>query len=157
MAKTLVTPDHDALLTEIHISGPPERVFQAISDPNQQRIWWDNTECQLETLEMDARRGGKWRMTTRHEPPTNNGVSQFDCIGEIIEFDPPRVLAYTWMATWHEDKSRRTVVRWELEAKAGGTLVKVTHSGLIQEEVARKDYQGGWPGVMEQLKAFVEK
>jgi uncharacterized protein YndB with AHSA1/START domain len=39
----------------------------------------------------------------------------------------------------------------------GGTLVKVTHSGLVQEDVARNDYQGGWPGVVEQLKAYIEK
>jgi len=52
------------------------------------------------------------------------------------------------------DKSTPTVVRWELAAKDGGTLVTVTHSGLAQEEVARKDYAGGWPGVMEQLKTL---
>jgi hypothetical protein len=39
----------------------------------------------------------------------------------------------------------------------GGTLVTVTHSGLAQEDVARKDYQGGWPGVVEQLKVYIEK
>jgi uncharacterized protein YndB with AHSA1/START domain len=67
------------------------------------------------------------------------------------------VLAYTWIANWHNNKSRKTIVRWELSAKDSGTLVKVTHRGLAQEEVARKDYQGGWPGVMEQLKKYVEK
>jgi len=35
--------------------------------------------------------------------------------------------------------------------------VKVTHSGLAQEPVARQDYSGGWPGVVEYLKNFVEK
>jgi hypothetical protein len=35
--------------------------------------------------------------------------------------------------------------------------VKVTHSGLAQEPTARKDYSGGWPGVVEQLKKFIEK
>jgi hypothetical protein len=35
--------------------------------------------------------------------------------------------------------------------------VKVTHSGLALEKVAREDYRGGWPGVLEQLKTFVEK
>jgi hypothetical protein len=38
-----------------------------------------------------------------------------------------------------------------------GTRVKVTHSGLAQEAGARKDYSGGWPGVVESLKKFVEK
>jgi len=48
-------------------------------------------------------------------------------------------------------------VRWELTPTEGGTRVKVTHSGLAQESAARKDYSGGWPGVVQQLKKFVEK
>jgi uncharacterized protein YndB with AHSA1/START domain len=84
-------------------------------------------------------------------------VSEFECHGEIVEYDPPRVLAYTWLANWHDDASRRTIVRWELTSKAAGTHVKVTHSGLAQEPTARKDYSGGWPGVVEMLKKFVEK
>jgi uncharacterized protein YndB with AHSA1/START domain len=47
-------------------------------------------------------------------------------------------------------------VRWELTPSASGTHVKVTHSGLVQEPEARKDYIGGWPGVVEKLKQFVE-
>lgn len=157
MPKTIATPDQDALLTEIHIAAPPERVFQAISDPREQGIWWDNKDCRLESFEMDARRGGRWRFSTSQTSININGISQFDCIGEIVEFDPPRVLAYTWIANWHNVKSRKTIVRWELSPKDGGTLVKVIHSGLAQEDVARKDYQGGWPGVVEQLKAYIEK
>lgn len=86
-----------------------------------------------------------------------NGVSQFHCDGEVLEYDPPRLLAYTWIANWHEDKAARTVVRWELSPKSGGTLLKVTHSGLTNLPASRKDYSGGWTGVVEQLKKFVEQ
>jgi uncharacterized protein YndB with AHSA1/START domain len=157
MPNTIVTPDQDALVTEIHIAAPPERVFQALTDPRQLRVWWDNEACPLETFEMDARPGGGWKFATKQSSITVNGVSKVTCSGEILEFDPPRLLAYTWIANWHDDKERKTVVRWELSPKDGGTLVKVTHSGLAQENVARKDYQGGWPGVVEQLKQFIEK
>ena len=37
------------------------------------------------------------------------------------------------------------------------TRVKVTHSGLAQDKISRDDYRGGWPGVLEHLKAFVEE
>jgi hypothetical protein len=37
-----------------------------------------------------------------------------------------------------------------------GTLLKVIHSGLANEDVARKDYSGGWLGVLESLKKFAE-
>src|ERR1700724_1339754 len=69
---------------------------------------------------------------------------------------PPRVLAYTWIANWHDDLTRRTIVRWELTPKSTGTLVKVTHSGLTQLPIARRDYTGGWPGVLDMLKKFAE-
>jgi uncharacterized protein YndB with AHSA1/START domain len=55
------------------------------------------------------------------------------------------------------DKQRKTTVRWELMPSGAGTHVKVTHSGLAKEKVAREDYRGGWPGVVEKLKEFVEK
>ncbi len=106
---------------------------------------------------MDARRGGRWRFSTSQTSMNINGISQFDCTGEIVEFDPPRVLAYTWIANWHDHPSQRTVVRWELADSKGGTLVRVTHSGLVDLPVARKDYSGGWPGVLNDLKKFVEK
>ncbi|MGA7929166.1 MAG: SRPBCC domain-containing protein [Candidatus Sulfotelmatobacter sp.] len=68
-----------------------------------------------------------------------------------------RLLVYTWIASWHENKSRRTTVRWELTADASGTHVKVTHSGLADEEAARKDYTGGWPDALEMFSNFIEK
>ena len=60
-------------------------------------------------------------------------------------------------ANWHDDSTRRTLVRWELTAQERGTHVKVTHSGLSNLPIARKDYSGGWPGVVEMLKKFIEQ
>jgi uncharacterized protein YndB with AHSA1/START domain len=157
MATTLVTPDQDAIVSEIHIAAPAERVFRAITDPQQVIRWWNSEECQTEFFEMDARPGGQWRFGTRKTKLNFKGVNQSCCQGEVLEFDPPRLLAYTWISTWHDDKSRKTIVRWELTPTNDGTHVKVTHSGLAQEPVARKDYSGGWPGVVKLLKQFVEK
>ncbi len=156
MAQVVVTPDQDAIVSEVEVKAPAERVFQALSDPRQLKLWWNSDECQTEFFAMDTRPGGQWRFGTRKSNLNVNGVNQFFCQGEVLEFDPPRVLAYTWVANWHDDKSRRTIVRWELTATQDGTHVKVTHSGLAQEAVARKDYSGGWPGVVEMLKKFVE-
>jgi len=153
----IVTPDQDAIVSEIEIAAPPERVFKALVDPVQLMQWWNSDQCKTEYFEMDTRRGGKWRFGTRKSTLDVNGVNQFSCHGDVLEYDPPRVLAYTWIANWHDDKSRVTVVRWELTPVGKGTKVKVTHSGLAQEDVARKDYSGGWPGVVELLKKYVEK
>jgi uncharacterized protein YndB with AHSA1/START domain len=74
--------------------------------------------------------------------------------GEVLEFDPPRVLAYTWLANWHEQPSWRTVVRWELTPTADGTKVKETTADSLAK--TRQDYYQGWPGLLALLKKFLE-
>jgi uncharacterized protein YndB with AHSA1/START domain len=156
MASITVTLDQDALVSEIHIAAPPERVFKALIDPKQVLKWWTSDECPIEDFAIEPRAGGRWRYDARQSQLTVNGVTKFHCEGEVVEYDPPRVLAYTWIANWHERPSQRTVVRWELASSKGGTLLRVTHSGLADLSVSRKDYSGGWPGVVEQLKKFIE-
>ena len=155
--KATSTSDNDAVVSEIYITAPPERVFKALSDPRQLKLWFTTPEAPVQSWEMDARPGGRYRYATEKGTIVVNNVSEFECHGEILEINPPRLLVYTWIANWHEEKRRSTVVRWELFPEAIGTRVKVTHSGLAQENVARKDYAGGWPGMLDQLKAFTEK
>jgi uncharacterized protein YndB with AHSA1/START domain len=157
MASVVVTPDQDALVSEIHIAAPPERVFQALIDPTQVTRWWTSPECPIKTFSLDPRAGGRWSYGTEDTKLNVNGTSKFYCDGEVLEYDPPRVLMYTWIANWHEKPSQRTVVRWELARSNGGTLLRVTHSGLSDLPASRKDYSGGWPGVLDNVKAFVEQ
>jgi uncharacterized protein YndB with AHSA1/START domain len=157
MATTTVTHDQDAIVSEIQIAAPPERVFRALSDAGQLKVWFGSPDCPVKSWNMDARLGGRYSYATERGKIAINGVDDFLCHGEIVEYDPPRVLAYTWIANWHDDPSRSTLVRWELTPKLGGTRVKVTHSGLSTLPVARKDYSGGWPEVVEMLKKHVEQ
>ena len=157
MPTATVTPDHDSIISEIDIAAPPERIFQALTDAAQLKRWFSDPSCPIKLWEMDARLGGKYRYRTEKGTVVVNNVSEFECHGEILELDPPHLLVYTWLGNWHDDTSRRTVVRWELTPQAGGTHVKVTHSGLASLPIARKDYTGGWPGVLDMLKQFTEK
>jgi len=157
MTTTMVTPDLDAIVSEIQISAPPERIFEALTDPAQLQRWFTNPECPVKLWKMDARVGGQYSYSTAKGSVVVNGTSEFECHGEILEYDPPRLLAYTWFGNWHDDVKIRTVVRWDLTPKGSGTHVKVTHSGLTNLPIARKDYGGGWTGVVEMLKKFVEQ
>ena len=157
MVTVAITPDQDAVVSEITIAAPPDRVFEAIIDPTQVMQWWTSDDCQIESFTFDPRRGGRWTYDTKQTALNMNGVSKFHYEGEVLEYDPPRTLAYTWIANWHEQPGQRTVVRWELTPAGSGTKVKVTHSGLINLAAARKDYSSGWPGVAQQLKEFVER
>jgi uncharacterized protein YndB with AHSA1/START domain len=157
MTTTSVTTDQDAVIAEIQIWAPPERVFRAISDPGQLQQWFTSPECPVKFWEFEARLDGAYRYETEPGGLVINGIREFKCHGHVTEFDPPKVLAYTWFANWHDDHTARTVVRWELIPREDGTHVRVTHSGLGNLPVARKDYIGGWPGVVEQLKKFIER
>ena len=155
--KSVITPDNDAVVTEIQIAAPPERVFQALTDERELIRWFNDPSCPVKFWQMDARPGGHYSYATGKGTVVVNGVSEFECHGDILELDPPRRLVYTWYGNWHKDKSLPTVVRWELTPDAAGTRVKVTHSGLTQEDAARKDYSSGWAGVLDALKKFTER
>ena len=157
MPEATVAASLDAVVSEIEIAAPPQRVFQALTTPGELLRWFTDPSCPVKAWEMDPRPGGKYRYATEKGTIVVNGISEFECHGEILEFDPPRLLVYTWIGNWHSDKQVRTIVRWELTPTPGGTHAKVTHSGLAQEAAARKDYTGGWPGVLEQLKLFAEQ
>jgi uncharacterized protein YndB with AHSA1/START domain len=149
--------EQDSVVVEIHIAAPPQRVFQAITRPEELMRWFTHPSCPVKLWEIDARKGGRWRSANHPSTKSLNGVNEFRAGGEILEIDPPRLLVYTWHANWHDDPSLATVVRWELQPDDKGTKVKVMHSGLAKEKVAREDYSGGWIGAVELLKEFVEK
>jgi uncharacterized protein YndB with AHSA1/START domain len=157
MATAQITPDQDAVVAEIEVAAPPPKVFEALTDERALIRWFTDSNCPVRLWQMDAHAGGKYRYVTEKGSVVVNGVDEFECHGEILEIDPPHLLVYTWFGNWHLNKLLRTVVRWELTPTADGTHVKVTHSGLSREEAARKDYKGGWIGVLEQLKSFTGK
>ena len=150
MATSAVTPDNDAVVAEVFIAAPPERVFQAITDPKQMPLWWGQQGLYRVTdWKAELRPGGKWQ---------SDGVgadgTSFRVEGEYLEVDPPRLLVHTWIASY--SGAMKTVVRWELSATKAGSRVKVTHSGLAVQPIARKDYVGGWPGLLELLRKYCE-
>jgi uncharacterized protein YndB with AHSA1/START domain len=157
MTTTIVTPNQDTVSSEIQIAAPPERIFRALTDAGELQRWFGSSECPLKSWQVDARVGGRYSYESAKGSVVVNGVSEFKCQGEILECDPPRLLVYTWIANWHDDPTSPTTVRWELTPKGSGTHVRVTHSGLSHLPIARKDYTGGWPGVVEQLKKFIER
>src|SRR2546427_8425849 len=115
MPQSILSPDQDALITEIHMAVPPERVFQALTDPKQVMRWWTDESCPIESFTMEPKKGGRWTYDTVQSELNVNGVTKFHCEGEVLEYDPPHALAYTWLANWHDESTQRTVVRWELK------------------------------------------
>lgn len=150
MATTKVTPDADAIVSEIHIAAPPERVFQALVDPQQVVKWWGQQGIYRSTeFQSDLRPGGKWRTV---------GVGAdghaFEAHGEYLEINPPHLLVYSWIACWTGEA--KTAVRWELHPAGKGTLVSIRHYGLAAHPELGKSYSG-WPRMLGWLQALLER
>jgi uncharacterized protein YndB with AHSA1/START domain len=157
----------DEVVCEIEVEAPPERVFEALTRQDQLFAWWGKEPTvELEFFEMEARKGGRWRFLGHAKPGSDHGevaeqlkrnqATAFEAHGEVLEFLPPRRLVWSWIANWHEHPTHPTTVTWELSPTKRGTRVKVTHGGLARETMARKDYTGGWKGVLKLLFTFVQ-
>ncbi|MGO8794341.1 MAG: SRPBCC family protein [Candidatus Sulfotelmatobacter sp.] len=78
MQSASVTPDNDGVSCEIQIAAPPERVFQAITDPSQLPKWWGQSEMYRVTkMESDLRVNGNGRAlaSTLKENPSKSAAS----------------------------------------------------------------------------------
>jgi uncharacterized protein YndB with AHSA1/START domain len=164
MATVAVTPEQDAVIAEIFIAAPPERVFQAITDASQAPRWWGQQGMyRITEWTGDVRPGGKW---------SSVGVgadgSSFRVEGEYLEVDPPRLLVHTWVASW--TGTLKTTVRWELEPRdvhglqgrgpqrmGTGTMVKLHHTGFAGVPKAALGHGEGWKRVLGWMQAFLEK
>lgn len=151
MASVAITSDQDLVVAEIFIEAPPDRIFHAITQPQQLTQWWGQSGMyRTLTAEADLRPGGLWRTSGQ-----GADGSAFEVRGEYREIDPPRLLVYTWHPSW--DPSRSTLVRWELSAQEKGTLVRVRHSGFAGDRKAAEDHSNGWTRVLGWLQAFSEQ
>jgi uncharacterized protein YndB with AHSA1/START domain len=90
MRSSRIAPDQEAIVVEVEVTVPPERVFRALIDPAQ--LWWGDDICQTSVCVV-------------------NGVSDFKAYGEITECDPPRAPTYTWLGNWHDHAERPSMVR----------------------------------------------
>lgn len=150
MATSKVSPDSDEIVSEIYIAAPADRVFQALVDPAQVVKWWGQQGIyQCTEFSSDLRPGGKWRSAGM----MGSGSGRFEVTGEYLEVDPPRLLSYTWVASWTGDV--KTTVRWELTPSNQGTFVRSRHCGLAAHPQVAESYRG-WSRMLGWLRGLLE-
>ncbi len=139
----------DTIVQEIVIKAPAERIFEALTNPDERMKWW-GAEGRFQTthMESDLRPGGKWMMRG-----IGMGEKPFTVAGEYRKIERPRLLVFTWLPDWQEN-APETLVRWDLEEKGSVTTVRLTHSGLTSES-SRASHRG-WPQILGWLQAYVE-
>lgn len=136
------------ILATVDIAAPIERVFKAISDPNEIPQWWGQADLyRVEKCTADFRKGGKWTSS-------GHGADgeEFSVEGEFIEIDPPRKLVQSWKAAW--DGNNVTTIAYRLETITGGTRVTVKHWGFADRVDSCRSHGDGWERVLGWLESF---
>jgi uncharacterized protein YndB with AHSA1/START domain len=133
---------------QIDIDAPAAEVFEALTDPAQLASWWGSPDSyRTFDWKLDLRVGGAW--SCQAENPHTGQRSTV--VGEYLELDPPRRLAYTWLPSW--DNVVATTVRIELDESAGRTRVRVVHTGFEGRAQSCQGHAAGWIRVLGWLAA----
>ena len=117
-------PPPSVVRTVIDIAVPPERVFEALTDPRELAEWWSDDGAQTLDCDADPRPGGAWHVRTIDRDGVEHSFG-----GEYRVVEPPNRLEQSWQAT---DDVAPSLVRYDLEPLeldgAQGTRLTVTHT-----------------------------
>jgi uncharacterized protein YndB with AHSA1/START domain/DNA-binding transcriptional ArsR family regulator len=129
---------------EIYIRSTPERLWEAITDPEIRSKY-----------NFGARVESEWTPGARLEMSAPAADLQL-AEGEILEVDPPRRLVHTMTALWSDDVKREgsSRVTWDIEPVGDSCHLTVTHDQL--RDGAHDEIYGGWPMILSGLKTWLE-
>jgi uncharacterized protein YndB with AHSA1/START domain len=121
--------------TTIDIQAPPEVVFAHLVTP-ERMVSWMGEHAELEPLP-----GGRFEVD----------ISGTLVRGEYLEMDPPHRLLLSWGLAGRADlPPGSSHVEFTLTPNAGGTTLRLVHSGL--PETAAKTHSIGWGHYLARLQ-----
>jgi uncharacterized protein YndB with AHSA1/START domain len=127
---------------EIYIRTTPERLWEAITDPDIRAKYQFGMRQQC-----DYTPGARLEMF---------GGGSLIGEGEILEVDPPNRLVQSMLALWGEDVKAEgpSRITWEIQQVEDSCRLTVTHDQL--REGANDQLFGGWPMILSGLKTWLE-
>jgi uncharacterized protein YndB with AHSA1/START domain/DNA-binding transcriptional ArsR family regulator len=129
---------------EIYIRTTPERLWEAITDPDiKSRYNFGNR------FDGEVAPGARFEVR-------NPGFDGVLGEGEHVEVDPPRRLVQTMVAMWGDEVKAEgtTRITWEIEPVGDSCRLTVTHDQL--RGGASDELYGGWPMILLGLKTWLE-
>jgi uncharacterized protein YndB with AHSA1/START domain len=149
-ARAIADVSSGSLLAVVEIAVAPERVFRALTDPQEVPRWWGSPDqYRVTEYQADLRVGGRWKSVGR-----SADGSTFAVTGEFLEIDPPRRLVHTWIADW--DGGATTTIRYQLESIPEGTRVTVRHEGFADRAASCQGHAEGWERVLGWLAGHLQ-
>jgi uncharacterized protein YndB with AHSA1/START domain len=148
-ARAVADVEQGTIIATVLIEAPIERVFAALTVPEEVMRWWGSDDTYRTTeWEADVRVGGRWRAAGH-----SKDGQRFWLEGEYLELDPPRKLVQSWKPGW--DGGNVTTVTYRLETVADATRVTVRHEGFVGRPQACDSHRQGWERVLEWLDAYL--
>ena len=131
---------------EIYIRTTPERLWQAITDPDIRSKYHFGT-----------RTISDWTPGSRLEVVHPNAPGLLG-EGENLEVDPPRRLVQSMVALWSDEAKAEGTSRvtWEIEPIGAGDSCRLTVTHDQLREGANPELYGGWPMILSGLKTWLE-
>ena len=129
---------------EIYIKTTPERLWEAITDPEMRAKYSFGIETNSD-----------WKQGSSYKSANPGGTVEI-AEGENLEVDPPHRLVQSFNALWSEDVKREGTSRitWEIEQVGDSCRLTVTHDQLRED--AHGELYGGWPMILSGLKTLLE-
>lgn len=130
---------------QIYIQASPERVWQAITDPEMTPHYYMGTR-----IESDFAPGSPYVYRTADGSPMLDGT--------IVESDPPRRLVMTFRPVWTGEGADAPVsqVTWEITPHENQSKLAVIHEGLDLDSDLGRGIQDGWTQIMSAMKTYLE-
>lgn len=132
----------DHIVRELVFDHPPEIVWNALATRQALAAW-------MYPNDFEARVGHRFTFQVPAKPEV--GFEGLTVACEVLVCEPPAALEFTWVAGGID-----TVVRYRLEAGAGGTIVRFEHAGFTSDQQhARGGAEYGWSMMHDQLRAVL--
>jgi uncharacterized protein YndB with AHSA1/START domain len=138
------TREEAVLDIERRYDAPPQRVWQAWTDPRALSHWFGpGDESSVTQADLDVRPGGRYTIAFRTPDGEAHRVS-----GEYEEVDEPRKLSFTW--AWQSTPERVSFVTVRLQADGAGTRMVFRHERFF-DQAARDNHARGWTATLAKL------
>ena len=128
-----------------YIETTPEKLWEALTSSEFSRRYWWNTD-----VVSDWKVGSPFSLVM-------NGVTTD--IGEVLEWNPPRRLSYTFQHVGGNEPAKEPPSKVVFSLEKHGSLVKLTltHAGFVDGSDLLDGISRGWPAIMSSLKSLLER
>jgi uncharacterized protein YndB with AHSA1/START domain len=127
-----------------YIETTPEKLWEALTDGEFTERYWFGVHLRSD-----------WKIGSTFEMVRSNGT--VSDAGKVVEYDPPRRLAYTFVNLSDEYKGELPALA-TFVIEPHGKLVKLTltHEGFAEGSKFLLGISQGWPAILSALKSLLE-